>query len=70
MKIASSEIVRASGHSYLRKYEKSERLRTWVDNPDGTVLISTVRDKLKIRNWILEFDAQHASLLDTLCVLT
>ena len=34
MKILSSEIAMASGHSYLQKYEKSERLRTWVDSPD------------------------------------
>jgi hypothetical protein len=38
MKILSSEIAMASGHSYLQKYEKSERLRTWVDSPDKTVL--------------------------------
>ena len=40
MKILSSEIAMASGHSYLQKYEKSERLRTWVDSPDKSVPLS------------------------------
>jgi hypothetical protein len=40
VKITSSEIAMASSHSHLQKYEKSERLRTWIDTPDATVPLS------------------------------
>jgi len=40
MNIASSEVVMTSSYSRSKKYEKNERLRTWVDRPEGAVPLS------------------------------